>query len=70
MAREDSEEIPKPLSKADVVWHPVRLRIMNALSPNRHLTVPQIGALLPDVAPASPIPAFKNPGRCRRSAVH
>ncbi len=53
MTRDDAEEFDSVASKADVVWHPVRLRIMNALSPNRRLTATQIGALLPDVAVAS-----------------
>lgn len=53
MTRDDSEEFDSVASKADVVWHPIRLRIMNALSPNRRLSATQIGALLPDVAVAS-----------------
>ncbi len=48
-----ADEAASPISTADVVWHPIRLRIMNALSPNRRLTTPQIGALLPDVATPS-----------------
>ena len=49
MTRDDLEETDNAASRADAVLHPTRLRIMNALSPNLQMTVPQINAVLTDL---------------------
>lgn len=41
------------MSKADVVIHPIRLRIIQALATGRRLTAQQLAALLPDIPQAS-----------------
>lgn len=53
MIRDDSEEFEGADSRADAVLHPTRLRIMNALSPNLQLSVPQISTILSDLPPSS-----------------
>lgn len=53
MTREEAEEFDDSSTRRDAVLHPTRLRIINALSPNRRLSAPQINALLRDVPQAS-----------------
>jgi|SRR5579871_3048736 len=48
----DSKEDARTLSKADIVLHPVRFRILMTVS-GRQMTTQQIVAALPDVAQAS-----------------
>jgi DNA-binding transcriptional ArsR family regulator len=43
---------PGPLAKAELILHPVRLRIIVAVQ-QQPLTVSQLGARLPDIAPAT-----------------
>src|SRR5437899_614102 len=40
-------------TKADLLLHPIRLRIIQAFVPPKRLTAQAIGAMLPDVPPAT-----------------
>lgn len=52
MVSEDSEG-ESSTGRADAVLHPIRLRIINSLSPNLQLTAPQIHEMLPDLPKTS-----------------